>query len=99
MQNWEAHQAEWFIVSLAYFNYLRELMLRLEIEKASPFTKREQQCLNCLALNYPLPEIARTLNMTERTVNFHIQNINHKLKVRNKYEAISKARELGLLNN
>lgn len=97
MVDWENKQAEWYIISLGYFNHLRELMLRSEVEKASPFTKREQQCLNCLGQGYPLSEIARTLNMMERTVNFHIQNINHKLKVRNKYEAVSKARDLGLI--
>jgi LuxR family maltose regulon positive regulatory protein len=41
-------------------------------------------------------EIARSLDMTEHTVKYHLKNIFSKLKVERRGQAIAKARELGL---
>lgn len=97
LENWAVKQSEWYLVALAYFNAVRELLLINATAETSLLTKREQQCLNLLAENYSLADIAKKLEMTERTVNFHIQNLNFKLKVRNKYEAVVKARQLGII--
>jgi len=97
MKDWESHQQEWLFAAFAYFNCLREQCIVSQVSKTGLLTNREMQCLSLLAENYAVSEIASKLNMSERTVNFHIQNINHKFKVRNKYEALSKARELGVI--
>ena len=97
MSGWEAKQHEWYLVALAYFNYMRELILITEVSKSGLLTRREQQCLKLIAENYNVMQMAAALDMSERTVNFHIQNLNHKLKVRNKYEAVSVGRQLGLI--
>ena len=97
MKDWASHQQEWLFAALAYFNCLREQIIVSQVSATGLLTTREMQCLNLLAENYAVAEIANRLSMSERTVNFHIQNINHKFKVRNKYEALSKAKELGVI--
>ena len=97
MQNWQERQAEWYLLALAYFNYLNKLLLCADPLVKSILTKRETQCLHCLSGNYAISEMATILGMTERTVNFHIQNMNRKLQVRNKYEAVVKGKALGLI--
>lgn len=62
-------------------------------------TRREQHCLNLTAKELLAKDIAKMLNLTERTVHFHLQNVNKKLGVKNKYQAVLKARECGLLQN
>lgn len=41
--------------------------------------------------------ISKELNITERTVNYHIQRLNKKLGVKNKYQAVIKALNKGIL--
>lgn len=93
--NWQEDKFEWQIAALYYCHYLR---LFLQTEAAFPIkqllTLREQQCLELLLKDFAPFEIAKTLRMTERTANFHIQNINHKLGTRNKYQTIAKVKNL-----
>ena len=96
LHDWLYRQSEWYFVALGYFNYLCALALHECAPILNVLTPRESQCLSCLLDSYSITEIAETLKMTERTVNFHIQNLNRKLKVRNKYEAVVKAKALGL---
>jgi DNA-binding NarL/FixJ family response regulator len=56
---------------------------------ASRFSARELEILRHLARGSPNKGIARELNLSERTVKFHLQNIYVKLGVHNRTEAIS----------
>lgn len=60
-------------------------------------TSRELSCLTMVAQRISVEEIAKKLNITVRTTHFHIQNANKKLGVANKFEAVNKAIELGLI--
>src|SRR2546421_1211414 len=60
-------------------------------------TAREQEVLQLLARGLRNKEIAARLNVSERTVNFHLANIYQKLNVSGRTEALSKAHEQGLL--
>jgi DNA-binding CsgD family transcriptional regulator len=53
-------------------------------------TPREIECLHLASQFKTAKEIARNLNISPRTVGFHIENANKKLGAKNKYEAISK---------
>jgi DNA-binding NarL/FixJ family response regulator len=60
-------------------------------------TAREQEVLRLLARGLRNKEIARQLQVSERTVNFHLVNIYQKLNVSGRTEALRKALEQGLL--
>lgn len=60
------------------------------------FSPRELDVLRQLCAGYSNKEVARLANITESTVKFHTKNIFAKLVVRNRAEAIAKARELGI---
>jgi LuxR family maltose regulon positive regulatory protein len=57
---------------------------------------REFEVLEELIQGHSNKEIARSLDMTEHTVKYHLKNIFSKLKVERRGQAIAKARELGL---
>jgi len=61
-------------------------------------TAREQEVLRLLARRLRNKEIAARLVVSERTVNFHLANIYHKLNVSGRTEALSKALEQGLIS-
>ncbi len=60
-------------------------------------TSREIECLNWTAKNKIAEEVAQIINRTKRTVDFHLSNVNHKLGTKNKYQAVVKALELGII--
>jgi DNA-binding NarL/FixJ family response regulator len=60
-------------------------------------TPKEHQVVPLLAAGLPTKLIANELNVSPFTINQHLRSIYKKLKVRNKMEAVGKARELGLL--
>ncbi len=57
----------------------------------SHLTPREELCLNWVAQGKTSWEIGVILGITERTVNFHIQNASSKLGVSNRQAAIARA--------
>ncbi|OWT75880.1 MULTISPECIES: helix-turn-helix transcriptional regulator [unclassified Achromobacter] len=59
---------------------------------------REHTCLHWAALGKPSREIAQLLGVSERTINFHLQNACHKLSARNRRVAVVTAISLGLLD-
>lgn len=90
--SWQKNKYEWQLAALYYFNYMKRYLIVDNFPSiAAHLTEREQQCLQLIVEKHSVLEIARKLHITERTVNFHIQNINHKLGVRNKYQAAAKA--------
>ncbi len=67
------------------------------INTLESLTARELEVLRLLARGLRNKEIAARLNVSERTVNFHLANIYQKLHVSGRTEALSKAHEQGLL--
>lgn len=64
----------------------------------NPFTQREQEVLELLAMGLPNRELADVLSITERTVKFHVSSILEKLDVDNRTEAVSRAIQLRLID-
>lgn len=89
---------EFLVVGQLYYHYLQSHLLnQVSEQKSYQLTTREIQCLLLIARDHSVKEMAQTLELTERTVNFHIQKLNKKLGVKNKYQALSKALSLQLL--
>jgi ATP/maltotriose-dependent transcriptional regulator MalT len=63
-----------------------------------PLTEREKEVFELLASGRTNREIAADLFVTVGTIKAHTSNIYAKLQARNRAEAISRARELGLLD-
>ncbi|NYT80192.1 LuxR family transcriptional regulator [Alcaligenaceae bacterium] len=62
-----------------------------------PLTKRELSCLQWAAQGKTSWEVGMILGLTERTVNFHIQNACKKLGVHGRQAAITVALQAGML--
>jgi LuxR family maltose regulon positive regulatory protein len=62
-----------------------------------PFSARELEVMRLIAGGYSNAEIAARLFITERTVKFHTGNILAKLGVKNRTQAVLRAREMGLI--
>jgi DNA-binding NarL/FixJ family response regulator len=60
-------------------------------------TPRETEILYAMALGLTNKEIAAKLNLSENTVKGYVKEILGKMGVRNRVEAITRARENGLL--
>lgn len=68
-----------------------------EDDPAERLTPREGEVLDLLARGLSNREIANVLDITERTVKFHVSSILGKLDVENRTEAVSRAVQLGLV--
>jgi DNA-binding CsgD family transcriptional regulator len=60
-------------------------------------SERENECLALAALGKTMPQIARVLPISERTVAFHLANARRKLQVASLRHAVTKATSLGLI--
>jgi DNA-binding NarL/FixJ family response regulator len=60
--------------------------------------ERELECLTWSARGKTSPEIGVILNLSKRTVNFHIENACRKLNVSTRTEAVVRATSGGLIN-
>lgn len=81
---------------VSYFTpFIHEKMIELEgisnSRKKTALTEREKECLSWGADGKTAWEIASILSISERTVNFHLQNTMQKLKTVSKPHAIAKA--------
>jgi len=54
----------------------------------SILTKREKEIFDLLICNYTILEIARLLNISDKTVRNHISNVIQKLDVKDRCQAI-----------
>lgn len=91
-------QYEFFVAAHHYYHYIQSHLLDEVSEKESfDLTQREIQCLLLIAKQYSVKQMAQNLELTERTINFHIQKINKKLGTKNKYQSLAKALEHHLL--
>ena len=62
-----------------------------------PLTKREIEILLILVKRFSNPEIAEKLYISPETVKKHLYNIYQKLGVKNRQQAIAKAKALGIV--
>ncbi|KTD63919.1 LuxR family transcriptional regulator [Legionella spiritensis] len=91
-------QYELFATAHIYYHYLQSHLLdNIVSENTFGLTQREMQCLYLLYKQLSVKELAQQLELTERTVHFHIQKLNKKLGTKNKYQSLAKALELRLL--
>jgi len=93
----EEHLAHIHLLS----SHIHEALLRtVEIREFSiqtSLTTREQECLLWSAEGKTAWETGQILNISERTVTFHLQNVCHKLNVTNRQQAVARAISLGLI--
>lgn len=66
-------------------------------ELDSPLSPRETEVLSLAAKGQPTKEIAYLLNISMRTVQFHMSSVFKKLEVSSRTEAVAKALEKNLL--
>jgi LuxR family maltose regulon positive regulatory protein len=62
-----------------------------------PLTEREMELLRLVATDLSPVEIAERLSLSPTTVRTHIRNIYGKLGAHSRFEAVTRARDLGLL--
>lgn len=91
LSDYEEKQFEWLSAAQLFYHYL-SLLLDLQQTKNKTYhlSKREQQCLALTAKSWRIEQIAKELQITPRTVNFHLQNVNKKMGTHNKYLALMK---------
>ena len=84
-------------------NYVHEAVHRVfsltENSEERTFTAREQECLRWAADGKTSWEIAQLLNVSERTVNFHLNNATIKLDACNRQHAVVRAVLNGLIQH
>lgn len=61
-------------------------------------TEREREVLHLIAQGLPSKQIARALNISERTVKFHTSTLLRKLEADNRAQAVARAAQRGLLD-
>lgn len=74
--------------------------LRVDVDPPAAsisLTKREREVLSWTSEGRTASEIGEQLNISERTVTFHINNILAKLGAANKVQAVVKAIGMGLI--
>lgn len=82
--------------------HLYESASRVFVRKQSdsppePLTRREQECLMWCAEGKTSWETAQILSISERTVIFHLQNVNVKLGVSSRQQAVARATVRGII--
>ncbi len=60
-------------------------------------TSREKECLLWATEGKTAWETSQILSISERTVTFHLQNVQHKLGVNNRQQAVARAVALGII--
>ncbi|MER9674978.1 LuxR family transcriptional regulator [Mesorhizobium sp. M0208] len=74
-----------------------KLQLGLTRIDDAPLTQRERQCLYWAARGKKMPETAKILGITTRTVVFHIENARSKLSASTVAQAVAEAAHRGLI--
>lgn len=98
LEQWESLQDEFLAAAYYYYSYLQQQLLKAyKPSEKYKLNQREIQCLYLIAKKYSAKKMAEELNITERTVNFHVQRLNKKLGTKNKYQSLLKAMQEGLL--
>lgn len=96
LENWQELQYNLFAMAYYYYAHLQKILLLKPYVKYQ-LTQRETQCLQLINKQCSVEKISKTLKITERTVNYHIQRLNKKLGTHNKYQSLMKAIKKGLI--
>lgn len=91
-----AHAKE-YCITIKTFIKRKESGSRISKDFTQPLTKREREILRFLSLEFTNPEIASTLDISINTVKVNCTNIYRKLDVKKREQAVSRARELNIL--
>jgi len=75
----------------------RELTAPMSEPATKALTPREREIVRLVALGFHNPEIAKQLSIGEVTVKTHINNVFHKLKIRDRVGLTLYALRLGLI--
>lgn len=86
-----------WLTQTAHIGMSKYLLPDIMPEISAKLSTREKEVLQWTAVGKTSSEISRILNIAERTVNFHINNVMTKLNAPNKTSAATKAAVLGLL--
>jgi DNA-binding NarL/FixJ family response regulator len=76
---------------------LRRVRGELEQAQSPALTPREHNVLSYLARGRSNKQIASTLNISERTVKFHVSSIITKLSAANRTDAVARAAQAGII--
>lgn len=91
LKDYVLYQYEWLNATHIFYHYIRKILQLNDMPNVNfQLTRREEQCLALTAKSWRIEQIAKELNISPRTVNFHIQNANKKLGTNNKYQAVYK---------
>ncbi|MBZ9726323.1 LuxR family transcriptional regulator [Mesorhizobium sp. CO1-1-11] len=98
----EDHPAEVMdTLQLAGLYYHAHVYAKLQLGLArvadAPLTQRERQCLSWAASGKKMPETAKVLGITTRTVVFHLENARSKLGASTVAQAVVEAAQRGLI--
>lgn len=89
------HQCQLLEILLPHLN---EILIRQGFSKAPELSAREQEVLQWATAGKSNWEVAQILNISERTVKFHLRNIYRKLEVNNRSHAVAEALRLGAVD-
>jgi DNA-binding CsgD family transcriptional regulator len=88
------------LLSMHFHDAVQKALVKVEkVPKPIPLTEREVEILQWTATGKTAWEIGSILNISERTVNFHLQNAMGKFGVHNKVHAAAKAMSIGLISS
>ena len=94
------YQYDVHVLSIHFHDAVQRALSNVEkIPKPIPLTEREVEILQWTAIGKTAWEIGSILNISERTVNFHLQNAMGKFGVHNKTHAAAKAMSIGLIRS
>ncbi|NKC11334.1 MAG: LuxR family transcriptional regulator [Gammaproteobacteria bacterium] len=92
----QRHLLETMAIGQMLSGYVHEAVRRIVVDKSIPIgkvrlTQRERECLTWAAEGKTAWETGQILNISERTVIFHLQNAAEKLQVVNRPQAVARA--------
>jgi len=95
----DRHSFQAILPLLAEANCLTNNMQIIRPPTHSPLTKRQRDCLYYLARGMTAKQIAHQLNLSQRTVEHHLNTIKHKLNCHSRSELVEAALSMNLLAN
>lgn len=94
--------ARWQFILDRLMPHFNQAMARITekaaaVEEFPPLTSREVEVLSWLKDGKTSWEISMILEISERTINFHVANVKKKLRASNRMNAVAQAMHLGLV--